>query len=361
MTTTTRTKRPATKSARKPAKKAAPARTATKKPAAQKKPAQKKTAAKKATARKSPAKTSAAKKPANKKAAAKKTASVDPRLKARRVETARVEGRRRLRTLVALIIITVLAIGSLALIDSSAFDVDRVVVNGVVETDPATVVATTEIALGDPLLEVDLNRAARQVETLPWVASAVAERRWNGDIRIEVVEREAVAALEVENTDLFVLIDASGRQLEGVEVRPSHFVPIEGVAASGILAQPAPASARSAVRVVGALPPSLKPQVVSVRVEAANVATPDQPTIEPQILVLTLADGGGQVILGDDSSLAEKMLGLETMLTRVDLRCLDTIDLRVPTAPALTRRSVEGSLLVNDLTTCSSVSPSTEG
>lgn len=299
--------------------------------------------------------------------------SVDPRLKARRVEVARVEGRRRLRTLVALVIITIAAIGALALIDSSAFDVDRVLVQGVVESDPATVVALTGIEVGDPLLELDLDAAARQVEAMPWVASAVAHRQLNGDVRIEVVERQAIAALEVEGSDLFVLIDASGRQLAGIEARPPSFVPIEGVAASGVLAQPAPAAARSAVRVIEALPARLVQSVVSVRVEAGSVAAPaavadpnavgaNRPAAEgePQVLVLLLTDGG-RVVLGDDSSLDEKMLSLETMLTRVDTRCMEMLDLRVPSAPALTRRSVEGSLAVNDLATCSSTSTSSEG
>ncbi len=315
-----------------------------------------------------------AKKAASKSASAKKApAKVDPRLKARRVQVARVEGRRRLRTLIALVVITVAAVGALALMDSTAFDVDRVVVQGVVESDPATVVAMTGIEVGEPLLDVDLDAAARSVETMPWVASAVATRRWNGDVRIEVVERQAIAALEVEGSDLFVLIDASGRQLAGVETRPSHFVPIEGVVASGFLAQPAPAAARSAVRVIDALPPSLVPHVLSVRVEAGSVdapaafVEPNAPDVapeatvgEPLVLVLALADGG-RVVLGDDSSLPEKMVSFETMLTRVDTRCLEVLDLRVPSAPALTRRSVEGSLVVGDLATCSTTSTSSEG
>lgn len=277
-----------------------------------------------------------------------KKAEVDPRLKARRVEVARDEGRRRLRTLLGLVVITILAIGSLALIDSSAFDVDRVVVNGVVQTDPATVVAVTGIVPGDPLLEVDLGLAARQVETLPWVASAVVERKWNGDVRVEVVERTPVAALPMAGASEFVLIDASGRQLAVVDGVPSNFLPIEGIVASGILGEPAPSLARSAVRVVDGLESGLRPQVGGVRIEADAASA-------AQIIVIDLVERG-TVILGDDSSLDAKLLSLETMLARADLRCLDTIDLRVPTAPALTRISIEGQRVVADLATCSSTS-----
>ena len=46
---------------------------------------------------------------------------------------------------------------------------------------------------------------------------------------------------------------------------------------------------------------------------------------------------GGRARFGDGTDLDGKLQALETMLARVDLRCIDTIDVRVPSAPALTR------------------------
>ena len=54
-------------------------------------------------------------------------------------------------------------------------------------------------------------------------------------------------------------------------------------------------------------------------------------------LVLDLA-AGGRVRLGDPGDLDDKLVSLETMLARVDLRCLAELDLGVPSAPALSRR-----------------------
>jgi hypothetical protein len=57
--------------------------------------------------------------------------------------------------------------------------------------------------------------------------------------------------------------------------------------------------------------------------------------LEPA-LALDLADGG-RVELGDDRQLDLKVEAFRTVVARVDLRCLDTIDLRVPTHPVVTR------------------------
>ncbi|MEJ7584826.1 MAG: hypothetical protein WKF43_12260, partial [Acidimicrobiales bacterium] len=48
--------------------------------------------------------------------------------------------------------------------------------------------------------------------------------------------------------------------------------------------------------------------------------------------------GGARVRVGPVDSLEPKLYALEAMLAREVPRCLDTIDVRVPTAPVLTRK-----------------------
>ena len=48
-------------------------------------------------------------------------------------------------------------------------------------------------------------------------------------------------------------------------------------------------------------------------------------------------DPRGVVRMGEGDALDQKLLALDTLLLRVDDACLDTIDVRVPSAPVLTR------------------------
>lgn len=270
-----------------------------------------------------------------------RTAKIDPRLEARRLEVSRSERQRKWRTLIGLVAVTVAAVGSLALLDSSYLDVDEVVVSGSANSDPVEIAAQSGIELGQPLVEVDLQAGARRVEALPWVETAKLDRRWNGDVIITVSERQAVAALPIGAAGGgLVLIDQSGRQLAIVAQAPLEFMPIEGIEASGQPGEPAPPLSRSAMRLADGLRQQLGGSIGSVSVRDGVLAA----ELVPQ----------GQVIFGDDSSLEEKILALETMLGRVDLRCLEAIDLRVPSAPALTRRSASGEpgVVVSDLATC---------
>ena len=52
---------------------------------------------------------------------------------------------------------------------------------------------------------------------------------------------------------------------------------------------------------------------------------------------LHLASPAATVVIGQPDELPAKMVALSTILTRVDLRELGMIDLRVPGAPVLTR------------------------
>ena len=52
-----------------------------------------------------------------------------------------------------------------------------------------------------------------------------------------------------------------------------------------------------------------------------------------------LLTGGGRANLGDSSELGPKLQAFETVMARVDLGCLDTVDVRVPSAPVVTRTS----------------------
>lgn len=244
------------------------------------------------------------------------------RFEAKRLDLERRAGLRRLRIVLGLTAVTSLAVGLIAFINSSWFDVDTISIVGTERADPEDILAASGIEIGQGLLDVDSSAAADNIELVPWIGVATVERPLNGEIVITVEERPPSAAIPAGSR--FALVDEHGRQLEIVNRRPDGYLPIQGIEGSGVAGEPAPAELLPVIALLGALPDEIE-------VEVAAVA------VEDQHLYLELVNGG-RADFGDGSDLGAKLQSFETMLARVDLVCLDTIDVRVPAAPVVTRR-----------------------
>jgi len=68
-----------------------------------------------------------------------------------------------------------------------------VTVEGRETTDRETILAALAVKLGSPILAVSPKHAKQQLETLPWVRSAVIERRLPGTLYVRLVERKPLA------------------------------------------------------------------------------------------------------------------------------------------------------------------------
>lgn len=249
-------------------------------------------------------------------------APVDPRIRARRIEVRRQQGRRRLRVLTAVLIVASLVGLAVAASASGLLDVERVVVVGAERADPRQLVAVTGITPGDALVTLDTDGAASRVRQVPWVAEASIGRSIDGTVTVTVRERRPAAAVPVAGGS-FVLVDGDGRQLEQVGEPEPGIVVVSGVQASGVPGEPVSAEVQGVLRLLHALTPPVLQATSGIGLDGGD-------------LVLELAQGG-RVLLGDASGLDVKLVALETMLARVDLRCLHELDLGVPSAPALTR------------------------
>jgi len=264
--------------------------------------------------------------------------SADPRIEARRREVAKHEGRKRLKLLIALAVITLLSIGALVGLQSSWMDVDEIVVVGGVRTPPEQVRSASGIIVGTPLGDLDMASSAQAIESLPWVATAAVTRTWDGTVTAEITERSPAVALPA--SEGFMLIDAAGRQLGSVDQRPEWAHIINGLEASGVAGQPAPTEIHGVIRLLGMLTTEQMLGIASITVDDGN-------------LLLDLVQGGS-VDLGTPSGLADKLVSYDTIRASVDLRCLHRIDLRVHTAPAITRMSATGETgrALSDMATC---------
>jgi cell division protein FtsQ len=253
------------------------------------------------------------------------TPTVDPRMRARRIEVRRADARKRLHRVVLFAsTMGVLAAAMLA-VRSPLLDVDRITVSGADHTGADAVRAASGIHRHTPMIDVDTGAARAKLLALPWVADATVTRHWPATVEVRVRERAAVA-VEPAGQGGFALLDVTGRVL-GVEAAPPPGLPqLAGLPPAGTPGTRGTAEAAPALGVASSLPVSLRPRVVTVVV------------VEGGAVDLRLADAG-VVHLGPPDDLQAKLLAALTVLEQVDLTNVCTIDVRVPTAPSLTRAS----------------------
>lgn len=248
---------------------------------------------------------------------------IDPRLRRRRIEVLRTEGRRRLRNFAAAFGVVLLAVGAVGATRSPLLDVDYVDVVGIEHTPRQVLVAATGLDRHPLLIDVKTDRLAAAARALPWVATARATKQWPGTVRFEVTERVAAAAIATP-AGQWALVDLEGRVLEVMGARPP-LPAVSGVGAPGEPGTFLPEEVARVLAVAAAVPEA-------VRAKVGEVVLRDPGDVE------LLLVPSGVARLGPPDQLPAKMEALATMLTKADLRRLAVLDLRVPTAPVLTRR-----------------------
>lgn len=250
--------------------------------------------------------------------------AMDPRIKERRVKVTREAGRRRLRGAAAAAGVLVACVGAWGLTRSPVLDIDQIAISGATRTLAADIRAAGHIERGRPVLDVDLDEAERKIEALPWVLRAEVRRRLPGTVAVDIVER-VPAALVAGHAFGVAVVDRSGRILA---IEPTIRFGLAVVVDAPVPDKPGttvPATTLAGVRAAAALPARLRPMVASVRI------TGDGPELA--------LHGGGVVILGGDDDVEAKMRSALTVLLRVPARHVARLDVTVPTAPVLTRKS----------------------
>jgi cell division protein FtsQ len=145
---------------------------------------------------------------------------------------------------------------------SSALAVQGVRVTGTEVLTDAAVEQVAAVPLGVPLATADLAAVQARVEQLPAVRSAEVSRGWPDRVRIEVTEREAVAAVSWEGR--WQGLDEQGVLFRDYPAKPEGLPEVTRRAATD-----AEALAEVAA-VVGALPADLLQRVRSVEVRSVD-------------------------------------------------------------------------------------------
>ncbi len=106
--------------------------------------------------------------------------------------------------------------GAVALTGMAGLVVEKVVVEGQVETRGEDVLTALGVQQGMPILAVDPRAARERLEQIPWVREAAVERRMPGIVQVRLVERVPMALWQ--HAGRFVLIDRHGAQIETQDV-----------------------------------------------------------------------------------------------------------------------------------------------
>ena len=172
-----------------------------------------------------------------------------------------------LRYVLALVLVlTLLATGVHLVFFSSRLQVQRVEVVGNTLLGDGRVREVADVPLGDQLALVDLDRARARVGALAEVQSVDVTRTWPDTVRIAVVERTAVAVVELAGR-------IRGLDADGVVFRDYRAVP-KGMPRVRPGSSAGSDALREAATVVSALPADL-----ARRVDHVEVATVDQITL----------------------------------------------------------------------------------
>ena len=239
---------------------------------------------------------------------------VDPRVRERWVAARRAEGRRRLRILVVLASVVLLAVAAWVVVASPILDVDRVEVSGSTRLTSADVAAASGISTGDPMVWLDGGAAERRIAVLPWIESAHVEREWPGTVKISVTEREPVAWVDTGSGP--ALVDGTGRVLAGVRTAPTGLPQIVGPT------RVPPAGA--------AIAPLAGARVAGGLVGYARLGTKTI-TVTPRGVVLVLANGA-EVRMGSPAHVMTKVAAARAVLDAVGVQ-VAYVDVSVPSNP----------------------------
>ena len=215
-----------------------------------------------------------------------------------------------------------LGVGTYAATKSSLFSVKEVeVVGSGVKVSLEEVLLVAGVDESTSMIGLDVGGIDERVTGIPWVAQVDVERNWPNTVRIILEERIAAVIATIPSGEKF-LLDRSGVVLEKIVGDP-YELPIIRVDSVGDFG----------TRIMGITP----------LLRAAEEVTPD---LQAWILALTPTGGGvrAELVGGVVAELGiggidfrDEMRSLATVLTRVQLPCIEVIDVSIHQNPVVTR------------------------
>jgi cell division protein FtsQ len=200
---------------------------------------------------------------------AEPAAPIDPRIRARRIAVRRSVGLRRLRWVVVVGIVFGLLAVLAVLFASPLFSVRTVSITGARYTDPAALQRVVDSLEGEPILVVDLDRARERIKAIPWVEDATVHMDFPDTVRIQISERQPVAAFQ--GTDgWYRVIDDTGWVIAVLQGQPADYLLVAGDGPNTEAGQSAGGVYRAAAELLVSAPDELRPLVAGLAVSPSG-------------------------------------------------------------------------------------------
>lgn len=146
---------------------------------------------------------------------------------------------------------------------SSVLGLRTIEVRGAETLSQTTVEEVLAIREGTPLARVDLAAAESALETITQVESATVSRGWPGTLVVQLIERTAIAAAEVDGTTW--LLDRFGVLFAQVSAVPDGIVSLQ-VDRAG----PDDRATEAGIEVIEALDPAIRAVLIGVSASTPN-------------------------------------------------------------------------------------------
>ncbi|HTZ09703.1 MAG TPA: FtsQ-type POTRA domain-containing protein [Acidimicrobiales bacterium] len=246
--------------------------------------------------------------------------SVHPRLWQRRVAVLRDQGRRRLRWIVAAVVVLIGVCVAVVVLHTPLVAVRSTTVLGAPISEQEAVLSASGLADAPPLIDVDPRTTAARVEALPWVAHAVVVRHWPDAVTVTVTPRTPLGAVPRPGGGAAV-VDASGHVISWEASLPAGLL-VSGPVPPGRPGTVLGAADHPALKTAAALPAAVAGRVRQVSVNGSGV-------------VAMNLGGGVSAVLGTTAELPQKLAALVTVIDRTRPTGPAVIDLTIPSQPAI--------------------------
>lgn len=248
---------------------------------------------------------------------------VEPRLVERRRQVAQAASRRRRRRVWSFVGLLAVVATAVAVVMSPLLDIDLVTVTGNDRLDSTSLIDASGLQAGSPMALTDLETARRALLGLPWVESVHVSREWPSTVHVAITEQ--TPAYFVSTSAGSAVVSGSNRVIESTADNTTQHPELHVDAA--IALQPGervPEQLSGAMSLLAQMSDALGARVERVDVGADGAIT------------LDLVDDV-QVAMGTPTEIPAKLLATETLLTRVVTDCMQTVDVREPKRPTVSR------------------------
>lgn len=215
-------------------------------------------------------------------------------------------------------------------------------VSGEAHTPLADIVYAAGFEKGKNVWLLDTGAAAKRIEALPWIDTAIINRAWPNRVSVRVTERQAVVRVRLpavsaeEPTAAEALIDASGRVLAISAIGQGDPREEQAAALPLIRLDPPPSGLTPGAPMPGDDFQLAYDALVQLRALGLRVSEVD---LKPATGITVTSDDGLRAILGTEDDLAKKVTLFKAIVPKIAApENVVYVDLRSVRAPTVLYR-----------------------